>query len=104
MVLIDTNQLDYGGITHDPVASIVLFGANHIVDTTICSGEVVVENGRLTRVDEDEIVARANQLSREYLARASRRTGIDYSQAPPKPGGHRSRLPKRRSHPPGICL
>ena len=82
IVLIDTNQLDYGGITHDPVSSIVLFGANHIVDTTICNGEVVVENGRLTRVDENEIVARANELSRQYLARASARTGIDYSQPP----------------------
>ncbi|MDJ0925389.1 MAG: amidohydrolase family protein [Acidimicrobiia bacterium] len=83
IALIDTNQLDYGGITHDPVSSIVLFGANHIVDTTICNGEVVVENGRLTRVDETEIVARANELSRQYLARASARTGVDYSQPPP---------------------
>jgi len=82
LILIDTRQLDYAGATHDLVASIVLFGANHIVDTTIVNGEVVVEKGRLTKVDEESIVDRANKLSREFIARASERTGVDYLHVP----------------------
>jgi cytosine/adenosine deaminase-related metal-dependent hydrolase len=80
--LVDTRQLDYAGCTHDLVASIVLYGANHIVDTTIVNGEVVVEKGRLTRVDEEQVVEKANRLSKEFIERASKRTGMDYSQAP----------------------
>lgn len=82
LILIDNRQLDYAGCTHDLVTSLVLFGANHIVDTTIVNGDVVVEKGRLTRVDEDAIVERANKLSKAYIARASRKTGVDYSQIP----------------------
>jgi cytosine/adenosine deaminase-related metal-dependent hydrolase len=80
--LIDTHQFDYAGCTHDLVASIVLYGANHIVDTTIVNGEVVVEKGHLVRVDEDKIIDQANRLSKEFIARAARRTGMDYSQVP----------------------
>jgi 8-oxoguanine deaminase len=82
VVLINTQQLDYAGATHDLPASIVQFGANHIVDTTICNGEVVVEKGRLTRVDEDAIIEQANKLSQDYIERASQRTGVEYSKAP----------------------
>jgi len=80
--LIDTRQLDYAGATHDIVSSVVLFGANHIVDTTIVNGEIVVENGRLTKIDEGDLVERANRLSREFIERAARRTGLDYSAVP----------------------
>ncbi len=80
--LIDTHQLDYAGCTHDLVASTVLYGANHIVDTTIVNGEVVVEKGRLTRVNEEDVIDRANKLSKEFIDRASKSTGMDYSQVP----------------------
>ena len=37
------------------------------VDTVIVDGRVVVENGRLTRVDQDEILARHSAVGRELL-------------------------------------
>ena len=80
--LIDTHQLDYAGCTHDPVASIILYGANHIVDTTIVNGKVVVEKGRLVNVNEDEVIDRANRLSKEFISQAAKSTGMDYSQVP----------------------
>lgn len=82
LFLIDTRQLDYAGCTHDLITSVVMFGANHIVDTTIVNGEIVVEGGRLTKMDEDSIVERANKLSEKFIARASKRTGMDYSGIP----------------------
>jgi 8-oxoguanine deaminase len=82
LFLIDSRQLDYAGSTHDLVTSVVLYAANHIVDTTIVNGEVVVEGGRLKNVDEDAIVERANRLSQAFIDKASRRTGVDYSKVP----------------------
>lgn len=82
VVLIDTCDLHYAGAMHDVVASIVLFGANQTIHTSICNGEVIVEKGRLTKYDEDEIRDRANQVSREYVKRASKRTGIDFYRLP----------------------
>ena len=80
--MIDTHQLDYAGCIHDPVASIVLYGANHIVDTTIVNGKVVVEKGRLVQVNEEEVIDRANRLSKEFITRAAKSTGMDYSLVP----------------------
>jgi 8-oxoguanine deaminase len=82
IALIDTHQLDYAGCLHDKISSILLFGANHIVDMTIVNGEVVVEKGRLTRMNEDEIIDQTNRLARDFITRASKRTGVDYSKVP----------------------
>lgn len=82
MVLIDLNQLPYAGALHDPLGAIVLAGANHVVDTTIINGEVVVRNGRLVKVDQDEIVKNANRISAQMVERAHRRTGIDFLKKP----------------------
>jgi cytosine/adenosine deaminase-related metal-dependent hydrolase len=73
ITLIDTQQLDYAGCVSDPTTSAVLFGANHMVDTVIVNGEVVVIDGHLTRVDESEIVARTRELSSAFVKRVTRR-------------------------------
>jgi cytosine/adenosine deaminase-related metal-dependent hydrolase len=46
-------DLDHAGIA-DPVAALVL-GPRPIVDTLLVGGRPVVENGRLTTTDEEEI-------------------------------------------------
>jgi cytosine/adenosine deaminase-related metal-dependent hydrolase len=71
IVLYDLSRLDYAGALHDPVAALLLCGESHVVDTTIVNGEAVVRNGRLTRMDESEIAAGANEAARKLLARAS---------------------------------
>jgi len=73
ITLIDTRQLDYAGCISDPTTSAVLFGANHMVDMVIVNGEVVVENGGLTRIDESEVVARVRELSSAFVKRVAKR-------------------------------
>ncbi len=80
--LVDMHQLDFAGCQYDKITSIFLFASNHTVDTTIVNGEIVAEKGHLLRLNEDEVINRANRLGKEYIDRASRRTGIDYSKAP----------------------
>lgn len=82
IVLIDMNQLPYAGALHDPLAAIVLAGSSHIVDTNIINGEVVVQNGRLTKISQEEIVDNANRIASEMVDRASKRTGINFLKKP----------------------
>lgn len=80
--LIDTRKLDYAGSVHDIITAIVMFGSTHTVDTTIVNGEIVVRDGKLTKINEEEVYYRANQLSKELLRKASHRTGMNYFEIP----------------------
>ncbi|MGB9552879.1 MAG: amidohydrolase family protein, partial [bacterium] len=70
LVLIDLNQVGYAGSLSDPLAALIYSGDCHLVDTTIVNGEIVVEKGRLVKVQEEEIIRKANQLSRLMLEKA----------------------------------
>jgi 8-oxoguanine deaminase len=75
---ISLKRLGYAGALHDPVAAIVFCGDSHIVDFSVVNGEVVVQNGRLVRVNEEEIWENANRVASDMVQRASKRTGIDF--------------------------
>ncbi|MCR4429057.1 MAG: 8-oxoguanine deaminase [Caldiserica bacterium] len=70
LVLIDANQIGYAGALSDPLGALIYAGDSHIVDTTIVNGEILVEKGRIVKADEDEIINRANELSRKMLQKA----------------------------------
>jgi len=82
IVMINMMTIPYAGALHDPLGAIVLAGANHIVDTTIINGEVVVKNGRLTRVSEKAIIKNANRIAAEMVSGAQERTGINFLEKP----------------------
>lgn len=68
--LIDTRRLEYAGTLDDPGALPAVVGINQPVDYTIIGGKVVFEKGVLNGIDEEQVVAKANQMSaklREYL-------------------------------------
>lgn len=78
LILIDVQKIGFAGALHDPVAAVLFAGDSHIVDYTIVNGEVVVEQGKLSRKTEQEIVSAANQAAAEMVKTASKRTGIDF--------------------------
>ena len=53
-----------------------------IVDTTIINGEVVVKDGHLTKVSEEEIIRNTNRISKDMVERAQERTGIEFLKKP----------------------
>jgi 5-methylthioadenosine/S-adenosylhomocysteine deaminase len=57
---------------HDPISTLVYTGGEHNVVTTVSAGRVVLEDGRITGVDEGAILARAQDAAE----RLSRRAGI----------------------------
>ena len=60
---IDVKNISYAGAVHDYAASIVICGGSHNVDFSIVNGKVVVRDGRLTTVDEAEVVREANRAA-----------------------------------------
>jgi len=55
---------------HDPISALVYTGGEHNVVTTVASGRVVLEEGRITGVDEGSILARAQDAARRLAERA----------------------------------
>jgi 8-oxoguanine deaminase len=51
------------GAVHDYTASLVLCGCNHSVDLNIVNGKVVVRDGRLLTMDEEEVTREANKAA-----------------------------------------
>lgn len=68
LALFDVTGLPYAGALHDPLAALVFCGASHIARHVLVNGEVVVEEGRLTRIDERQVARDANRVSLALVA------------------------------------
>ncbi len=70
----DLVTLDVDKVRHTPwnrpVASVVHSGRSSDVDTVIVAGEVIVEGGHSTRVDEDRVRAAAGEAARKLFGEA----------------------------------
>ena len=51
----------------DPIRSLVHSSRSKSIDTVMVNGEVIVEKGHSTRVDEEEVYARAREGARRVL-------------------------------------
>jgi 5-methylthioadenosine/S-adenosylhomocysteine deaminase len=58
LVIINLRTTRYGPV-RDPINALVEYGSGADVETVIVDGEVVIENGRSTRIDEPELFAQA---------------------------------------------
>ena len=56
----------------DPIRSVVYSSRSKSVDTVIVDGEVVIEKGHSTRIDEEELFAQSRDLSRSLLKHMGR--------------------------------
>ena len=72
IVVVDTTRPHFAPM-HDPVAAIVYTARGTDVDMNIVGGEIIVEGGRSTRVDQDAVVsealARAGELAERIKPR-----------------------------------
>lgn len=67
LALFNVNKLEYAGSLSDPLAALIFTGYNHGTEYTIVNGKIVVEHGRLTGYDEDEIIKKANEISYKLM-------------------------------------
>jgi cytosine/adenosine deaminase-related metal-dependent hydrolase len=69
LILVDTHRLNLTP-TYNPVSNLVYAANGGNVDTTIVNGQVVVSEGRLQTLDEDEVIAHAQEAGARLLDRA----------------------------------
>ena len=81
IVLVDVSQLSFAGALHDPAIALVTCGVSQVVDTVIVNGRIVVDKGRLTTIDEEDVARRAQAASERMITEARARTGIDFLAA-----------------------
>ena len=73
LIGIDLDRLDYAGAApHDPTGALVLCRPA-TVDLSIINGRVVVEDGRISHLDLERLVARHNELALEMVRRAEQK-------------------------------
>ncbi|MBI2350156.1 MAG: amidohydrolase family protein [Deltaproteobacteria bacterium] len=63
VVIVDLRTTRYGPV-RDPVTALVEYGSGADVDTVLVNGEVVIDQGRSTRIDEAEIYSRADAAAK----------------------------------------
>jgi len=56
---------------HNPLASVVFSGGQQNVETVIVGGQVLMEQGRLTNLDEAGLLAEAQRAASSLVARAN---------------------------------
>jgi cytosine/adenosine deaminase-related metal-dependent hydrolase len=71
--IFNVHTLPYAGSLSDPVAALLFCGDDHTTDYTIVHGKIVVDNRRLVGIDEEELVVKANGISKRMLAKAERK-------------------------------
>jgi cytosine/adenosine deaminase-related metal-dependent hydrolase len=67
MFLINTKRLGFAGGLSDAISALVNSGDSQVVDITIVNGKIVVRNGRLTNIDEEKLIEKANIISRKMI-------------------------------------
>ena len=82
LIMINMDQIAYGGAMSDPLNALLYCGNNHRVDFSMVNGRVVVENGQLMTASEKEIVADANRVTARILSEVQKKTGIDFYKEP----------------------
>ena len=65
IILIDTNAANMVPDSSNLSSNIIYSANGSNVDTTICNGKILMENKKLTVLDEDEIYAKAKQAIKE---------------------------------------
>ena len=65
VLLIDLDRLG-APVYADPIKALVDGGCGRDVDTVIVDGKILVQGGRMTRVDEDEVYAKARRATEHY--------------------------------------
>jgi 8-oxoguanine deaminase len=67
IAVFDVGGIEYAGSLSDPFAALLFAGFNHGTAYTICNGNVVVDGGRLTGVDEEKLAHDANRIAARLL-------------------------------------
>ena len=58
---------------HDPIANLIYAATSENIETVIVDGEVLMEDRRITYIDEEEVMAEASKVAERLMEKFSRR-------------------------------
>ncbi|MCF8000832.1 MAG: 8-oxoguanine deaminase [Halanaerobiales bacterium] len=67
LIMVRSNRLGFAGGQSDPVEALVNTGTTQEVDYNIVNGKIVVREGKLTTINEDNIIEKHNQIAEKLL-------------------------------------
>jgi len=70
LAIFDVMDIPYVGALSDPAAALIFAGCNHKTAYTIVNGKIVVEEGRLVGIEEEELVAKASEAVKSLYRRS----------------------------------
>ncbi len=78
MAIFRLDRIDYAGAMADPSSAILFCGGAPRTEYTIVAGKVLVEQGRLTGLNEQALWEKGNRLAEKMLSAAEKKRGISY--------------------------
>ena len=70
IAVFDVSTIPYAGSHSDPLASLIFCGTNHEAEYTIINGEFALYKGKLVSFDEEELAAKANEISKRLIEKS----------------------------------
>jgi cytosine/adenosine deaminase-related metal-dependent hydrolase len=67
LIMVRSDRLGYAGGQSDPVEALVNTGTNQEVDYNIVNGKIVVREGKLTTINEDNVIKKHNEIAEKLL-------------------------------------
>jgi len=67
LIMVRSDRLGFAGGQSDPVEALVNTGTTQEVDYNIVNGKIVVREGELTTINEDNIIEKHNQIAEKLL-------------------------------------
>lgn len=78
--MIDTRKLEYAGALFDDTSLPIVTGISQNVDMTVVGGRIVVQDGRLVHMNEEQVAIAAQAAAGRMLEVAARHSGVLYKQ------------------------
>jgi 8-oxoguanine deaminase len=72
------DRIDFAGAMHDPASAILFCGSGVRADCTIVAGRILVRDGKLAGIDEEELFHEAGRISAKMVESAERKLGVSY--------------------------
>lgn len=78
LAIFNLNTIGYTGALHDKATAVLYAGDSQITEYTIVNGEIVVEKGKITKINSDQLITKANKIAQDMVNRAKQKTNIDF--------------------------
>ncbi|MFH2205055.1 MAG: 8-oxoguanine deaminase [Elusimicrobiota bacterium] len=70
------DRVDFAGGMHDPASAVLFCGSGIRADFTVVAGKVLVKDGKVAGLDEEELFHKANKVSENMLRKAADKAAV----------------------------